>query len=110
MRWKTGVVPFMLHDEIHLRLPVIDGVWMEVTGHQALCTSARDGRHRQFSGHYKGKALDLRVRETVFTDATWPKLHPDEITRITLLLKERLGDEWLVLFEGDHFHVEYLGV
>ena len=60
---------------------------------EMVITSAKDGKHKDGSKHYEGKAVDLRIRD--FYDA-W----------ITYL-KQSLGKDWDVVLEDDHIHVEY---
>jgi len=60
-------------------------------------TSARSGRHMGKSKHYSGMAVDLRSRH----------LTQDEISAMTLTLREALGIHYDVLFETNHFHVEF---
>ena len=60
-------------------------------------TSGIDGTHSTKSLHYKGRALDFRTNH--LTDS--------ERVEITDRLKADLGDDYDVVFEGDHLHVEY---
>jgi hypothetical protein len=60
-------------------------------------TSVFDGRHKAGSFHYKGQAFDQRSRE----------LNQEEIGRYLIELRKALGNDFDVLFEIDHFHIEY---
>jgi hypothetical protein len=57
-------------------------------------TSCTDGDHKAGSLHHTGRAVDLRLpiarREAIVGE-----------------LKNRLGDEYDVVLEVDHIHVEY---
>ena len=60
---------------------------------EMVVTSARDGKHKDNSLHYVGKAVDLRIRDYV---DTW-----------AMYLHNTLGKDWDVVIESDHIHVEY---
>lgn len=66
-------------------------------GDEAVVTSGMDGKHSTGSLHYSGSALDFRTRELL--PKTQKKLR-DEI-------KSRLGDDFDVVLEGNHLHVEW---
>ena len=65
-------------------------------GAECVITSANDGKHKDGSLHYEGKALDLR---------TW-NLHGREM-QVHAELQKALGDEYDVVLESDHIHVEH---
>ena len=66
-------------------------------GKDVVITSGIDGTHRPNSLHYKGLALDLRTNH--LTDGQRVEIMND--------LRSLLGDDYDVVFEGDHFHLEY---
>ncbi len=63
-------------------------------------TSANDSRHMNKSLHYKNRAFDIRVMNII-----------GDVKREAKLWAERmqlaLGDNYVVLFEVDHIHVEF---
>ena len=63
-------------------------------------TSANDSRHMNESLHYKNRAFDIRVMNII-----------GDVKREAKLWAERmqlaLGDNYVVLFEVDHIHVQY---
>ena len=69
-------------------------------GYEITITSACDGKHKKTSKHYKGKAIDFRIRDFPANASTkvWG-------TR----LQNRLGDEYFVLLETNHLHVQWNG-
>jgi len=71
-------------------------LWKEY-GQELVVTSALDGTHSAGSFHYYGYALDFRTR--YFTKETAQK--------IAGKLQFILGDKYLVLFEGNHIHVQF---
>mgnify|MGYP001593379548 CR=1 FL=1 len=65
-------------------------------GTDLVITSANDGKHGDKTLHHKGLALDLR---------TWT-LNGREM-QVAASLKKALGDDYDVVLEKDHIHVEY---
>lgn len=66
-------------------------------GKELVVTSISDGTHSVNSFHYKGRAFDCRTR--YFTK--------DEQKDVVSDLKSALGDDFDVVLESDHIHVEY---
>jgi hypothetical protein len=66
-------------------------------GKDVIITSGIDGAHSSNSLHYKGRALDFRTRH----------LSDGERVEVMASLRSHLGDDFDVVFEGDHFHCEY---
>lgn len=66
-------------------------------GHSCVITSGSDGEHKVGSLHYEGKALDFRTR-TVPAGA---------LDSLVAAIRLRLGDNYDVVLEKDHIHVEY---
>ena len=71
-------------------------VWQKY-GKNIVITSALEGKHCKNSRHYAGLALDLRSRDI------------EKKYRVNIMqdLSNALGDDFLVLLEHDHFHVEF---
>jgi hypothetical protein len=65
------------------------------TPQRLVVTSANDGTHMTGSLHYADRALDLRV---------WHLSDPAGAARE---LQRELGDDFDVVHEGTHIHVEY---
>jgi len=59
-------------------------------------TSCADGKHSAGSKHYTGGAFDIRTRD--IPQDQWQIVAGD--------IRERLGSEFDVVVEKDHFHVE----
>ena len=66
-------------------------------GYDVTITSGCEGTHSRKSLHYKGLALDFRTR----------MLDEDERIEVEDSLRDILGDDYDVVFERDHFHVEF---
>lgn len=65
-------------------------------GTELTITSAKDGKHKDGSRHYDGRAIDVR---------TW-KIKGREV-EAAAKIKAKLGKDYDVVVEGDHIHVEY---
>ena len=69
----------------------------QAEGKRLVVTSALDGKHSKGSRHYVGLALDLRSRE----------FSAVQKTRVVNQLKAALGEQYDVVKEKSHFHVEF---
>ena len=96
LKIKHGVKLSGIRPEILVGMMVAKDV---VDAHNIDCviTCGLDGKHMAHSKHITGFAIDLRSRE--FTK--------EQIDDVLHLLKTNLGEEFDVLFEGNHFHVEF---
>lgn len=85
-----------LVDEVEERWEEIQRVFRD-HGYEAVVTSANDGVHSRQTLHDDGRAIDIRSRHI-----------PSEDQQLILSqLQSTLGDEWDVVLESDHFHLEY---
>lgn len=66
-------------------------------GQPCWITSGSDGKHGPQSLHYQGAALDLRTRHLTI----------EQIPLIYRELKLALGEQFDVVLEPDHIHVEF---
>lgn len=96
VRLKRGVSVFGIKNEMLVAVMAADHVWGRL-GQELVITSGVEALHSKTSRHYLGYAVDLRTR--YFTDENKKKARD--------MLAERLGDDYLVLLESDHIHVEY---
>ena len=82
-----------------LAAPVIAQTYRDM-GFPCTITSGneRASGRLEHSKHYKGLALDFRVRDI---DTTERRKH------LAALCAERLGDEYDVVLKNSHLHVEY---
>lgn len=65
-------------------------------GSDLVITSANDGKHGTHTLHHKGLALDLR---------TWQVAGREQ--QVANDLQKALGNDYDVVAESDHIHVEY---
>lgn len=107
MLLKYGVNPTM-SKVITEHFDVMDRIFKEHANREAIITSANDGRHGKNSIHYKIKgatgatfkesgACDLRSRDVLMSKR-------DVILRE---LKEELGDDYDIILESSHYHLEW---
>ena len=68
-----------------------------IVGRDAIITSARDGRHMSTSLHFSGKAIDLRTRD----------MAAGKEQKVVEALKTKLGNNFDIVLESDHIHLEY---
>lgn len=96
MRLKRGVELLGIKPELLIGLFVADSIWKE-QGEELVVTSFVDGVHKIRSAHKKGYGADLRTR--YFNRAT------------KILISEKLAselkDQFDIVLESDHIHIEY---
>lgn len=99
MLLKKGVILSGLDIRMRPALISMDALYGEF-GHELVVTSGLDGEHSAGSLHYYGLAFDCRTR--YFTD--------EQKENIQAEAKKRLGNEFVVLLEPDHLHIQYSGL
>ena len=95
IRFKDDVSLFGVRPEIVLAIFVAHEVYRDI-GKELVVTSCRDGKHSPGSRHWIGYAVDLRTRH----------LTPTEALDVRDELADRLTDEFDVVLESNHLHVE----
>ena len=93
MKFKEGAKVFGIRQEAMLVLMCADTVWGR-QGEELVCTSVVDGAHSHSSLHYTGCAVDLRI---------WGI----DVEVAAHELRGALTDEYDVVVEKDHIHVEF---
>ena len=84
-----------LNTGILLALIVADQVY-SAYGYETVITSGNDASHSKTSLHYANQAVDLRTRH----------LRDSDKTKISEDIKSRLGQDFDVVLETDHIHLE----
>ena len=97
MRVKEGVKIAGLRPEILLAIQVADLVYLKITGEEVWITEITGGTHGRGSLHYVGQAIDIRTRG----------LSKETIANIALEIRERLGENYDVVIESNHIHIEF---
>lgn len=109
MKLKKGVQ--VRKGDISVNIRVVDAMLqvavlyerLGITGLRAYITSILDGRHMKGSLHYDGKAFDIR---------TWNKEMNGQMTDkekrvLARMVQDLLGDDFDVVVEKTHIHIEY---
>ena len=98
MLLKQGVRLHGIRPEIVLALQIAEKVYEKRTRSvEMVVTSVIDGRHSHGSLHYVGAAVDLRTRD----------IDGQTINDIVADLMERLNNDYDVILESNHIHIEY---
>ena len=77
-------------------MPIVREVYQDF-GYRAVVTSGIDGTHMKGSLHYTGQAFDFRTQGIAQGD----------ILPLVAHLTEALGNEFDVVLERDHIHIEF---
>ncbi len=95
MKIKAGVRVPGLRPEILLAVMIADSVY-QMHRVELVVTSFLEGNHSANSLHYAGMAVDLRTFNI-----------PDGLTAtIYGAIKDRLTDDYDIILEKDHIHIE----
>lgn len=97
VRFKGGVNTFGLHPRVRSVIVLTADIIHQTAGKECVVTSLCDGVHASDSFHYLLGAADFRTRH----------LTEGEQEGITERLSLKLGDQWDVVLESDHLHVEW---
>jgi hypothetical protein len=93
---KSGVRIIGMRPEILLAAVTAERVY-EAAGHDLTITACVDGKHMTGSLHYAGAAIDIRTRD----------IAPADVQKLIAQIKACLGDDFDVLLEVDHIHIEF---
>ena len=93
MLLKAGVDISRLNREIRRALRAVSDIFMEFD-QEVVVTSTYEGDHGAGSLHYANDAFDVR----------YPGL---EIIGVQTRLRNKLGNDFDILGEKDHIHIEY---
>jgi len=93
---KSGVCITGIRPEMLLGLMIAESVFREA-GVDLVITSIVDGKHSHTSLHYAGAAVDFRTKH----------MKAGQADIIVGLLKDALPDDFDIINEGDHIHMEW---
>lgn len=95
MKIKPGVNLLGVRPETVVGMQVADYV-LPIFGQELVITSVVDGRHKRSSAHASGRAFDCRI---------WDLGDDAEVAVETM--QRALSEEFDVILESDHIHVEF---
>lgn len=95
--FKQGVRMDGLQPQIVLAILIAESVYRSFGRDLLFITSISDGIHSPNSLHYSGNAVDLRIMG----------IDPFIVTNIKNKLSAYLGDNYDVVLEKTHIHIEY---
>ena len=93
-----------LHQVFWPKLFILDQYWREVLGYELVITSAVDGEHMPYSLHFIGCAIDIRTWKGAYNGE---QLEGGDRDNIFIAVIEIMSDDFQIIDEGDHFHIEY---
>jgi hypothetical protein len=93
---KPGARITGLRPEILFAAVAAERVYAQA-GHDLMITACVDGKHMAGSLHYAGQAIDVRTRD----------IAPADVQKLIAQIKACLGDDFDVLLEVDHIHIEF---
>jgi len=97
IKLKSGVKVSGLKSELLVGMIIVASAYAEYDI-DCVITSGNDSTHKEHSDHYKGYAVDFRVNNI-------PTIEIREA--IEKKVKEALTDDYVFLFETNHFHLGY---
>jgi len=83
--------------KIYFAISVVADIYEEYGYGDLTITSARDSRHSKSSLHYVGEGVDFRV---------W-SVPPKKLEDLCDIIRDRLDDDYDVVNEKDHIHLEF---
>jgi len=95
---KKGVKLEGIKPEILMAACVVNGIYIDQGRPEGVTiTSITDGKHKPNSLHYSGLAIDIRTR---YFNRSIQK-------RLAQKIQDALGDEFEVILERTHIHIEF---
>lgn len=70
-------------------------------------TSAKDGKHSDGSLHYTGNAFDVRIKHLDGNDKDITEGDLQQARIIAFDIKHSIGDQYDVVVEANHIHIEF---
>jgi len=104
MKFKDGVSVDGITKECISGMFVAEEVIKLYYNREMVITSVTDGKHKEGSKHYEGNAFDIRTwtsRTSGKQMSTGAKRH------LAYLIGLSLGDDWDLVAEPTHLHIEY---
>ena len=102
MRFKASIITLTMNPHIVAILEAAERAYAAV-GVPCTVTSGNDSKHMPGSLHYQDRAVDFR------TGHHWakPLLTKAQVEQVAAAMRKALGQEYDVVLEKDHLHVEH---
>lgn len=97
---KKGVSVKGISNEMLLAVMVVNDV-LRTHGNSCAITSVSEGVHSKGSLHYKGQAVDFRLA------MKGTPVEQKYNAGLVMLMRDRLTDDYDVVLEKDHIHIEF---
>ena len=104
IKFKKGVSVDGVTKECISGMHVAAGVFYTCLRRDLVITSVCDGKHKKNSKHYDGDAFDMR---TWIDETSGVQMSPDTKHDIAVKLAYALGEDWDVVVESTHVHIEH---
>ncbi len=104
---KAGVAVRGLQPEMLIADAVVAAVFEELGAHELIITSISDGKHSAQSRHELGYAVDYRRWSLQNIEEPGGTYHADAARQAVQIIKHRLRDQFDVILEESHIHVEF---
>jgi len=96
LTFKDGVKLFGIRGEVVLSIMTVSTISQRLAI-DTVVTSVTDGVHSRTSLHYSGSAVDFRISH----------IEPGRAKNLVERIRAALTDEFDVVLESDHVHVEF---
>ena len=105
---KSGAKLIGINTQIVIALQITESLWKENWPNVPVTvTCGTDGKHGQGSRHYFGNAVDIRTRDLPHNEDEETGNNSEAAKHARQLLGQRLGNEFDVVLESDHIHIEW---
>lgn len=94
--FKPGVKINGIKPELVFANQVVSSVFHHF-GYSCQCTSGLEGKHSKKSKHYTGYGADYGIKH----------VKPDDVEKVYNMICEQLTDEFDIVLETTHIHVEF---
>ena len=110
IKFKWGVVIDGIQQETISAMAIVHEEYQDFTynlfkgSRDLVVTSVTDGKHKEGSKHYTGHAFDMRTWTTDRSGIQWSNRRKELFAR---QLRKALGEDYDVVVEDTHLHIEY---
>ena len=106
MYFKKGVSLKDIQPQTYIAICVAERQYHKY-GYNLIVTSVNDGKHKKGSLHYKGLAVDIRIKNIMSDIGAKPIAAIEKLTDILKNILCHLGYDVILELEKNHIHIEY---